>query len=56
MCSRKERETGVFGWRRKKAKEALADGETTVPMGLFITQSEVDESVAMHWCGFYPWI
>ena len=31
-----EKETGVFGWRRKKAKEAMADGEVTVPMGLFI--------------------
>jgi hypothetical protein len=52
-----ERETGVFGWRkRKKAKEALADGETIVPMGLFIAQNEVDKSVAMHWCGFYPCI
>jgi len=31
-----EKETGVLGWRRKKAKEAMADGEVIVPMGLFI--------------------
>jgi hypothetical protein len=33
----------------------MADGETTVPMGLFIAQSEGDELVAVHWYEFYPW-
>ena len=36
ICLEEEKETRVFGWRRKKAKEAMADGEVTVPMGLFI--------------------
>ena len=44
------------GKKKKKAKKGMADGETTVPMGLFIAQSEVDESVVVRWCGFYPWI
>jgi len=49
-----EKETGVFGWRRNKAKEPMADGEVTVPMGLFIAQGEENESVAVRQYGFYP--
>jgi hypothetical protein len=49
-----EKETGVFGWRRNKAKEPMADGEVTVPMGLFIAQGEENESVAVRRYGFYP--
>ena len=51
-----EKETGVFGWRRKKAKEAMADGEVIMPMGFFIALCEEDESVAVRQYGFYPWI
>ena len=29
----------------------MADGEVTVPMGLFIAQREEDESVVVHRCG-----
>ena len=36
------------GSRKKKAREAVADGETIVPMGLFIAHGEEDESVAVH--------
>ena len=39
ICLEEERKTGFFGWRRKKGKEAMADGEVTVPMGLFVAQS-----------------
>jgi len=57
ICLRKERKTEVFGkQRKKKARKAMADGETTVPMGLFIAQSGGDESVVVHWYAFYPWI
>ena len=54
ICSEEERKTGVFGWRRKKAKEAKADGEVTVPMGLFIAQDEEAELVAVRRYGFFP--
>ena len=56
ICLEEEKETRVFGWRRKKAKEAMADGEVIMPMGLFIAQCEEDESVAVRQYGFYPWI
>ena len=52
----RRKEDWVFSWRRKKAKEATADGEVTVPMGLFIAQGEEDESVAMRRHGFLPQI
>jgi len=35
ICWEEERETGVFGWRKKKeAKKAMADEEITVQMGV----------------------
>jgi len=37
-------------------EKAMADGETIVPMGLFVAQSQEDESVTVHRYGFYPWI
>ena len=34
-----------MGWKKEKARTALADEETTVPMGRFIAQGGEDESV-----------
>ena len=47
---------GDWGFWLKKTRKAMADGEVTVSMGLFIAQDEEDESVAVHRYGFYPWI
>ena len=44
------------GSRKKKAREAVADGETIVPMGLFIAHGEEDESVARTGAVFHPGI
>ena len=35
-----------MGWKKEKARKALADEETTVPMGRFIDQGREGESVA----------
>ena len=47
ICLEEGEEARVF-WslKNKKAKRALADEETTMPMGRFIAQDWRDESVA----------
>jgi hypothetical protein len=47
---------GIFGLKKGEGKGGYADGEVTVPMGLFIAQSEEDKSVAVRRYGFCPWI
>ena len=43
---KKERRLGFLDWKKEKARKALADEETTVPMGRFIAQVREGESVA----------
>jgi len=56
ICSGEEGKARVFGGlRKKKAKGALADEETTVPMRRFIAQDWGDELVVCTGVAFTLW-